>query len=239
LLGKTVNEMSTEPQIRNTSIPNHILERWQYLVDVMADVLTVPAALINRIDLPELEIFLANSSPDNPFSTGTRVPLDGQYCEKAIKNRQMVKVSDARRDPLWADSPEVEAGVLAYLGYPIFWPGGDIFGTICVLDFKGNEWGERYEKVILAFKEVVETHLALVQAMEQLEAKNQELHHTLGEVKKLSGLLPICANCKKIRDDKGYWNQVESYISSHSEVEFSHGICPECAQKLYPNFNNP
>jgi hypothetical protein len=50
----------------------------------------------------------------------------------------------------------------------------------------------------------------------------------------LSGLLPICANCKSIRNDEGYWKQIESYISSHSEATFSHGICPACLHKLYP-----
>ncbi len=62
----------------------------------------------------------------------------------------------------------------------------------------------------------------------------KELKLSLEKVKTLSGFLPICASCKKIRDDKGYWNQIESYISSHSEAEFSHGVCPECAEKLYP-----
>ncbi len=62
-----------------------------------------------------------------------------------------------------------------------------------------------------------------------------QLEHSTKEIKKLRGFLPICANCKKIRDDKGYWTQVEVYISSHSETEFSHGICPECAQLLYPH----
>lgn len=61
-----------------------------------------------------------------------------------------------------------------------------------------------------------------------------ELKQTLSKVKQLSGLLPICASCKKIRDDKGYWNQIEGYIRDRSEAEFSHGICPECAKKLYP-----
>ena len=60
------------------------------------------------------------------------------------------------------------------------------------------------------------------------------LNNALEEVKTLSGFLPICASCKKIRDDKGYWNQIEAYISEHSEAEFSHGICPECAHNLYP-----
>jgi len=59
------------------------------------------------------------------------------------------------------------------------------------------------------------------------------------QVKTLRGLLPICANCKKIRDDRGYWNQIESYVREHSEAEFSHGICPECAAKLYPEFVGP
>jgi len=64
----------------------------------------------------------------------------------------------------------------------------------------------------------------------------QELHEALGEVKQLSGLLPICASCKKIRDGKGYWNQLESYISQHSEAQFTHGICPECTKNLYPEY---
>ncbi len=63
-----------------------------------------------------------------------------------------------------------------------------------------------------------------------------ELKIAMADIKKLSGFLPICASCKKIRDDNGYWNQIESYIRDHSEAQFSHGICPECAEKLYPEF---
>ncbi|MFC1837706.1 hypothetical protein ACFLYW_03395 [Thermodesulfobacteriota bacterium] len=63
-----------------------------------------------------------------------------------------------------------------------------------------------------------------------------ELQKALDRVHLLGGLLPICASCKKIRDDRGYWNQIETYIRDHSEAEFSHGICPDCAQELYPEF---
>lgn len=62
------------------------------------------------------------------------------------------------------------------------------------------------------------------------------LQEALAKVKTLSGLIPICASCKKIRDDKGYWNQIETYISDHSEADFTHGICPQCAKKLYPDY---
>lgn len=63
-----------------------------------------------------------------------------------------------------------------------------------------------------------------------------ELQQALSDVKTLRGLIPICANCKKIRDDQGYWKQIESYISEHSAAVFSHSICPQCMQKLYPDF---
>ena len=62
-----------------------------------------------------------------------------------------------------------------------------------------------------------------------------ELQNALQKVRTLSGLLPICASCKKIRDDNGYWSQIEAYIQTHSEAEFRHSICPDCANKLYPN----
>ena len=72
-----------------------------------------------------------------------------------------------------------------------------------------------------------------VAAERQKEGLINELQLALSEVKKLSGLLPICASCKKIRDDRGYWNQIETYISSHSEAVFSHSLCPVCIDKLY------
>jgi hypothetical protein len=61
-----------------------------------------------------------------------------------------------------------------------------------------------------------------------------ELRDTLAHIKVLRGMLPICASCKKVRDDQGYWQQLESYVADHSDAEFSHGICPECAERLYP-----
>jgi hypothetical protein len=63
-----------------------------------------------------------------------------------------------------------------------------------------------------------------------------ELREALAQVKTLSGFLPICASCKKIRDDQGYWQQIEAYIRDHSEAEFSHSICPECARELYRDY---
>ncbi len=64
-----------------------------------------------------------------------------------------------------------------------------------------------------------------------------ELQNALSDVKELSGILPICASCKKIRDDEGYWQHVEEYLTRHTNAEFSHGLCKECSKKLYPQFD--
>ncbi len=85
---------------------------------------------------------------------------------------------------------------------------------------------------VIAFRDITQR--------KQIEAEREMLvidhMEALSKIKTLSGMLPICASCKRIRDDDGYWNQIESYIRDHSDAEFSHSICPECAQKIYPEF---
>lgn len=74
------------------------------------------------------------------------------------------------------------------------------------------------------------------QAEHEREEMLQDLRQALIEVKTLSGLLPVCASCKSIRNDAGYWQKMEAYLAEHSEVEFTHGLCPHCVEKLYPDF---
>ena len=78
----------------------------------------------------------------------------------------------------------------------------------------------------------------IIQAERERDRLIQELQQALANIKVLRGLLPICSHCKKIRDDKGYWKQVEIYIREHSEAEFSHGLCPDCVRILYPEYAN-
>ena len=76
----------------------------------------------------------------------------------------------------------------------------------------------------------------MVETQDALASKVEELRQALDQIKTLRGIVPICASCKKIRDDQGYWSQVEVYVRDHTEAQFSHGICPECMKKLYPEF---
>ena len=92
--------------------------------------------------------------------------------------------------------------------------------------FVGKHCSDRQEMVLLA------------EVLIQMCEHNREIANQFEQIKTLRGLIPMCPNCKSIRDDKGYWLQVESYLAKHGEVEFTHCICPECVQKLYPEFVN-
>ncbi len=115
------------------------------------------------------------------------------------------------------------------------------FSLLCsILTFVGllfSPEGGEFWKVIsnrtIALFVIWTTTLLGLQRREVLEQREK----ALTEIKILRGYLPICASCKNIRDDNGYWNQVEAYIRDHSDVEFSHSICPECAKKLYPGLD--
>jgi len=94
-------------------------------------------------------------------------------------------------------------------------------------DVSGNLLG-----IVESFQDITDRIMAETAKGELID----DLQEALDRVNVLSGLLPICASCKKIRDDKGYWNQIETYIRNHTQAKFSHGICPDCARKLYPEF---
>jgi len=104
---------------------------------------------------------------------------------------------------------------------------------LTVIGFYSSPAGGELWKVI--FNRSLALFAIWVTAILSVQRKTiyDEKEKALLDIKILSGLLPICASCKKIRDDKGYWNQIELYIRNHSEAEFSHGLCPLCAEKLY------
>ena len=94
------------------------------------------------------------------------------------------------------------------------------------------------ETVAQRTQELLKANLSLEKKTEERQKLIVDLQQALAEVKTLQGFLPICANCKKIRDDQGYWNQIELYIHKHLDTEFTHSICPDCIKKLYPELKS-
>jgi hypothetical protein len=106
--------------------------------------------------------------------------------------------------------------------------------------WKGMSFENRPVLAILARVAEVEAELTQAQLeIQRREEAERRLRQALSEVKTLRGLLPICSHCKRIRDDQGYWNSIEQYLQAHSEAQLSHGICPDCLKKLYPEVRLP
>ena len=122
-----------------------------------------------------------------------------------------------------------------------FWLEDFTFGVINV-DHEDEDLTERLEYMITSSVFVCIALIIplwiIIRDFSRLEKTTQRLQGALDNIKTLEGLLPMCANCKNIRDDDGYWQQVEVYIRQHSNAKFSHSICPECAHQLYPDLFN-
>ena len=84
----------------------------------------------------------------------------------------------------------------------------------------------------------IEVGRRMIEMRFELNEKVDELKQALAEVRTLKGIVPICANCKNVRDDQGYWNRVESYLNEHTEADFTHAVCPDCMKRLYPQFKD-
>ncbi len=114
----------------------------------------------------------------------------------------------------------------------------DIDVDISAMELGASDYMVKGEITPALLERSIRYSIAQKRAEAEKDRLIKQLQEAMKEIKTLSGLIPICASCKKIRDDSGYWKQVEQYIEEHSQAEFSHGICPECAEKLYPEYYN-
>jgi GAF domain-containing protein len=203
------------------NIPDELLDQWQAIVDLIAELLEVPEAIITRVQLPMIEVLRATCQPSSIYKKGDCVRIAGHYCEEVIRTRKPLFLQDARTLDRWRNAPEIEHDRISYHGYPVSWPNGEPFGTLCILDSRPRGPHHRCKEVLAQFSSMIEAHLELLW-------KNLKLQQSLEEIQTLRGILPICARCKKVRDSQGYWQQVEQYVSSHTQAIFSHGLCDEC-----------
>lgn len=213
---------SDKPQIAQM-----IIDKWQKIIDLIAKIIDVPSGLIMQITEDSMRVFLKSGNNGNPYEKGGCDKLgNGLYCETVIGTNAELLIDNALKYKEWNDNPDVKLKMISYYGLPIQWPDEEAFGTICVLDSKENAYTNNFKKLITEFKLSIEKDLELL-------FQEQELKNALKKIKVLSGLVPICSKCKKIRDDKGYWNHLETYIQNHSDVLFSHGICSDCTNEIY------
>ena len=167
-------------------VPFETVQKWQEIVNIIAEIIHVPSALVMKVEPPNIKVFVSSESNSNPYERNELAPLNtGLYCETVMKTRQSLLVPDALRDEEWKSNPDIKLGMISYLGFPVSWPDGQIFGTICVLDKKENSYSELYRKFVLQCRDVLQADLrALARLSGELTRSEayleeaQELSHT-------------------------------------------------------------
>ncbi len=141
-------------------VPSEIVGKWQEIVNLLAEIMHVPSALVMKVEPLNITVFVSSESKGNPYEQDEVSSLNtGLYCETVMKTRQPLLVPDALLEEEWKSNPDIKLGMISYLGFPIAWPDGHVFGTICVLDNKRNEYSEPYRKLLLQFREVLQADL--------------------------------------------------------------------------------
>lgn len=146
-----------------------IKSKWQVIIDKIARLMTVKASLINRLDQDHIEIFMMSQNASNPYTQGSCDTLgQGAYCEMVMGSKKALNVQSAVKHPLWKDSVYVDINLISYYGLPIIWPDGEVFGTLCVIDDKENEFNQDFQDIFLEFKLSIEKDLEILMKSHEL-----------------------------------------------------------------------
>lgn len=181
-VGRVVN--SDVPEI---AIPPEVLRNWQRIVDLLANIMHVPSAVVTRLEPPDQTFYtvvISSNSEGNPFPADGIFAMDiGTFCETVIKSREPLLVANALEDDQWKSAPETRVGMLSYLGFPVLWPDGRMFGTICVLDDKTNRYSDLYQELLSHCRDVLQGDLqTLARLRNELEEQRAQLAELFARV---------------------------------------------------------
>lgn len=163
-----------------TVVPAAMVGRWQRIVDLLAELLRVPAGLVMEADPPVHRVLVTSDTPENPYRPGDGFLIrKGLYCDTVMTTKAELLVRDAGATAEWRDNPDLEFGMSFYLGLPLLWPDGRVFGTICVLDRSDNERAARYRELLAEFRGTIENDLALIATLEENRRLARDLRESL------------------------------------------------------------
>lgn len=150
------------PPAAYPEVPDFLLAQWRELMGLVSTDCGVPAALIMREHPSQIEVLVSDGS-DSPYHPGERENLcTGLYCEHVIATRDRLHVANALIDPNWDHNPDLRLGMISYLGYPLLWPDGVPFGTLCILDRAENHYSEAIDKQLGLARRIIESNLSLI-----------------------------------------------------------------------------
>ncbi|MEM8956279.1 MAG: LuxR C-terminal-related transcriptional regulator [Pseudomonadota bacterium] len=194
-------------------IPQETLQNWQRIVDLIARLAEVPASLVMRTQAQRHSVFVSSRTQDHPYEVGLAFTLNEKlYCHGVLKEGDLT-VEDATCDPRWADNDDMEHGMSFYIGFPLRWPDGAVFGTICMLDRRRNESALLFRDGLQEFARVIEADLKLLVEVRTRIELEEELQAMLGRLESLvaertseleeanTALRVLLANVEKARDE--------------------------------------
>jgi hypothetical protein len=204
----------------------HILDTaaeqvYDELTELAANICQVPIATISLVDRSR-QWFKARMGLHQEETS-----RDIAFCAHTILGTEPLIVPDARKDGRFAKSPLVtrEPHIRFYAGFPLLTQKGHALGALCAIDREPRQISAEQTRAMAILSR---------QVMALMEGRriSGRLATALANVKTLEGMVPICAWCKRVRDDEGYWSQVERYIHARTGADFTHGICPACLKKM-------
>lgn len=213
---------TTKYHIReDIDVPPSIQDSWQETLDLLAEIISVPAALIMRVHAGEIEVFGRSHNADNVYEKGETSPLNaGLYCETVMDRQEELLVPNALADPEWDDNPDTKLGMISYLGLPIRWPEGEIFGTICILDNKENRYSGLQRRLLGQFRNVIELALANIFDVHQERSRDREGLRESEEQFRVLATSAVDAVIMMDPDGKAsFWNQAAERMFGYQADE--------------------
>lgn len=172
------------------TIQDAVKKRWQNSIDLLAKLSDAPAVLIMRLHEEEIEVFFSSQTPGNPYRRSEKDHLlSGFYCETVIGTNSKLAIKNALESPEWSDNPDIKLNMISYLGYPVRWPGGEIFGTICILDKVPRNFDNDVEELISSLEQSLETDLALLLAQSDIAERETRLKLLIEEKDRFFSIL--------------------------------------------------
>lgn len=170
-------------EFEDKAVRIQVLEKWQRVLDLVTQIFDVPSALVMRLHEKEIEVFAKSQAQGNPYHVHEKASLgSGLYCETVVGTDRALEVIDSLSDKVWQDNPDVELNMISYLGYPLKWPDGQFFGTLCVLDSRPREFTRRYKDLLNELCLALEKDLALIMQNLALQNSLSVLHRTQDQV---------------------------------------------------------
>lgn len=215
-------------------IPQSFIRKWQDIVDLLAKIIGIPAALIMKVENEFMEVFISSKSDNNPYHVGDKEHLNGLYCETVIKSQNKLKVANALKDEKWDKNPDIKLGMVSYFGFPLNFPNGEPFGTICVLDRNENYYSEEHEQLLVQFKRVIELDLAIIQSLKITNdlSEKELVNQLLIQNKKLAESEERFRTFAEIAADSIILFEGEKLVFASRRFCEYYGIEPENADQL-------